>query len=153
MTPKTPNSTINRNASTKIVTGILSLELSHGFWIPRRGFWIPGRGFWNPRRGFWIPRRGSQILCQRYLDSGFHELYSGFQPQDSGFHKKKFPRFRNTDSLTWGDWFFGLRWTVPICIYSTKMKSVILQLFPPIFRPETPAFLRVNGLKTRLTPS
>ena len=22
---------------------------------------------------------------------------------DSGFHKQKFPRFRNPDSLTWGD--------------------------------------------------
>ena len=30
------------------------------------------------------------------MDSGFLELYSGF-------HKQNFPRFRNPESLTWGD--------------------------------------------------
>ena len=33
-----------------------------------------------------------------------------------------------------------------------QMKSVILQLFSTIFRPDTLAFIRVNGLKTRYTP-
>ena len=52
------------------------------------------------------------------LDSGFHAMDSGFQSwipdlfqwnldpdskaQDSGFHMKKFPGFRNPDSLIWG---------------------------------------------------
>ena len=44
-------------------------------------------------------------------DSGFLKLYyiakdSGFHNkffQDSGFHKPKFPGFRNPNSLTWGD--------------------------------------------------
>ena len=76
MTPKTPNSTINRNASTKIVTGMLSLELSRGFWIPRRGFWIPGRGLWFRAvdSGF------------RAVGSGFRAVDSGFRSVDSGFH-------------------------------------------------------------------
>ena len=29
--------------------------------------------------GFWIPRSGFRILCQYNLDSGFLNLYSGFQ--------------------------------------------------------------------------
>ena len=41
------------------------IQDTFGFWIPRRGFQIPGTRFW--------------ILSQWDLDSGFFELYSGFQ--------------------------------------------------------------------------
>ena len=40
---------------------------------------------------------GSRIPILRW-DSGFLELYSGFQ--SSGFHKQQFPGFQNPDSLT-----------------------------------------------------
>ena len=96
MTPKTPNSTINRNASTKILTGIVTWIMDSAPWGLDSAPWIPDFGPWVLDSAPWIQ------------NSGFHELYSGFQPQDSGFHKKKFPRCRNTDSLTWGDWFSGL---------------------------------------------
>ena len=55
--------------------------------------------------------------------------------QDSGFRKQKFPRFRNLDSLTWGEgaidlsltWvFFKLTEDLPqidvICMYTEKAK-------------------------------
>ena len=34
--------------------------------------------------------------------SGFLELYSGFQAQDSVFNKQIFPGFQHPDYLTWG---------------------------------------------------
>ena len=45
--------------------------------------------------GFWIPVVNGipdSLLCIRDSKS-----------QDSGFYKQNFPRFRNPDSLTWGD--------------------------------------------------
>ena len=47
-------------------------------------------GIWIPLRDFWIPDSN----CKR--DSGFLELYAGL-------HKKKIPRFRDTDCLTRGE--------------------------------------------------
>ena len=67
--------------------------------------WILDSGTWILDSAPWIPDSLSVILGFRIPSPGFR------------FHKKKFPRFRNTDSLAWGDWFFGLRWTVPIYIY------------------------------------
>ena len=46
--------------------------------------------------GFWIP-----IVNAR--DSGFSDLYYGFQSQDSLFHKQNFSGLRNPYSLSWGD--------------------------------------------------
>ena len=106
-----------------------SLELwtpGIGFRIPGFGFRIPGIGFRIPGIGFRIPvlDSGFQVLDYGFqgLDSGFHGLDSGFFVSDtwiadsnlsrdfgflelySGFHKQKFLRFRNTDSLTQGDY-------------------------------------------------
>ena len=47
--------------------------------------------------GTWIQDSNHQ------WDPGFLELYSGSKAQYSGFHKQKFPRFRNQDSLTCGE--------------------------------------------------
>ena len=54
-------------------------------------------GFWIPRRGFWILDSTTWILHSLSVELGFRilELYSGF-------HKQKFPRFRNLDSLHMG---------------------------------------------------
>ena len=38
-------------------------------------------------------------------DSGFLELNSKSKALDGGFHKEKFPGFRNLDNLTCGDWW------------------------------------------------
>ena len=40
----------------------------------------------------------SSILDSKALDSGFH-----MQVPDSGSYKQKYSRFRNPDSLTWGE--------------------------------------------------
>ena len=47
--------------------------------------------------GTWIQDSNHQ------WDPGFLELYSGSKAQYSGFHKQKFSRFRNPDSLTCGE--------------------------------------------------
>ena len=49
-----------------------------------------------PDSRYWIPNR-----CQWDLDSGFQSLVE-FLELYSGFHKQKFPEFRNLDFLTWG---------------------------------------------------
>ena len=66
-------------------------------------------GFWNPGGGFRIPDTGFQYLS---VDLGFWILIVSWVPdslscipdyktQNSGFHKKKFPGFRNEDSIIW----------------------------------------------------
>ena len=72
-------------------------DIFAGFWIPHHGFRIPGTGFQSlsVELGFWIPIAGGipdSLSC--IPDS---------RAQDFGFHKQKFPRFRNSDSLTLGD--------------------------------------------------
>ena len=63
-----------------------------GFHALDSGFRIPGTGFRIPVvSGTWIPD------CNRSWDSGFQCPGFTFLP------KKKFPRFRNPDSVTWGD--------------------------------------------------
>ena len=62
------------------------------------GFWIPDTGFQylSVELGFWIP-----------IVSGIPETLSCIpdsKTQDSGFHKQKFPGFRNPESLTWGEY-------------------------------------------------
>ena len=94
------------------------MQDSVGFWIQCYRFQIPGTGFrtLSVEFGFRIP------IVNGIPDSGFRELYSGFQrpryliPQtkisqipdstrknfsDSGFHKQKFHGLRNLESLTW----------------------------------------------------
>ena len=85
-----------------------------GFWTPRHGFRIPGTGFWIP--------------CHWNLDSGFQWFAEFRVPRaelrnpkaiilDSTsknlphcrFQKQEFVRFRNPDSLTWGDLSFTWR--------------------------------------------
>ena len=62
-------------------------------------------------------------LCQWNLDFGFQSLvgfwiswtlFSGSKSQSSGFHKQKFPEYRNSDSLIWGDSYAYVTpsWTV-----------------------------------------
>ena len=48
---------------------------------------------------------GTWVLdSNRYArDSGFFDLYHGFQSQDSLFHKQNFSGLRNPYSLSWGD--------------------------------------------------
>ena len=61
---------------------------------------IPGS--WIPCHGFRITDTGFRIIIQWNLDSGFFELYSGFQSpglQDSWFYKPKFSGSRNLDFL------------------------------------------------------
>ena len=75
----------------------------------------PSKGF-QDSLGFWIPCCGFQVL-----DSGSFPVKLEFQfpivsgipdslncipdskALDSGFQKQKYPRFRNPDSLTWGN--------------------------------------------------
>ena len=81
-----------------VVENTLREELPHvkeslGFWIPLPGFQIPGTGFRSllVKFGFWIPifsRVPDSLSC--ILDS---------KAQDSGFHKKKLPGFRNPHFL------------------------------------------------------
>ena len=68
---------------------------SLGFWNPHGGFWIPDTGFQYSSvvLGFWIPIfSGIPDSLRRIADS---------KTQDSGFHKLKFPRFQNADSVIW----------------------------------------------------
>ena len=53
------------------------------------GFRVLDCGFFV--NGTWIPHSN----CK--WDSGFPELYSGFQGLGSGFQQQKFPAFRNPD--------------------------------------------------------
>ena len=66
-------------------------------------------GFWNPHVGFRIPDTGFQYLS---VDLGFWILIVSWVPdslscipdyktQNSGFHKKKFPGFRNEYFIIW----------------------------------------------------
>ena len=66
------------------------IQDSLGLWIPRRGFRILGTGFQylSVELGFWIP-----------IVSGIPDS----KAQDSGFHKLKFPGYRNPDLLTCGE--------------------------------------------------
>ena len=68
-------------------------SLKSGFWIPRFGFQIPGPGFQylSVELKFLIP-----------IVSGIPDSLNCIpKTQDSGFHKQKFPGFRNPDSLKW----------------------------------------------------
>ena len=111
----------------------------------------------------------------RAVDSGFRAVDSGFRAVDSGFFVSDTwipdsmncipdsnPRIRVSTSKNFPDSgipillheaidFSGLDGRF-LSIYIQHKWRVILQFFPPIFLPETPAFLRVNGLKTRFTP-
>ena len=62
---------------------------SLGFWIPCCGFRIPGTGLRIFTSRTWIPDSLNCIPDSKALDSEFH--------------KQKSARFRNPDSLTWGD--------------------------------------------------
>ena len=64
-------------------------------------------------------------LCQWNLDFGFQSLvgfwiswtlYSGSKSQGSGFHKQKFPEYRNSDSLIWGDSYAYVTPSSPVLI-------------------------------------
>ena len=46
---------------------------------------------------------------KRPWNSGFLELIPDSKPQDSGFEWQKFPRFGNSDALTWGE-----SWLLPV---------------------------------------
>ena len=65
---------LKNNEYTVCSTGFQSSSVQLGFWIPTAGG---------------IPDSLSCIPDSR--------------AQDFGFHKQKFPRFRNSDSLTWGE--------------------------------------------------
>ena len=78
---------------------------------------------WNPRQSCildsmpWIPdSRYCSPDSNPKLYSGFPELYSGIQSPEipdskqiswipESVHKRKFPRVRNPDSSTWGEYF------------------------------------------------
>ena len=65
------------------------IQDSLGFCIPRRGFRIPGTGFQSlsAELGFWIP------IVSMIPDSGFLELYSGFQSPGFLILRAKISRF------------------------------------------------------------
>ena len=89
------------------------IQDSLGFWILRHGLRIPATGFQSVsvERGFSI----SILDFNRFLDfdSGFLELYSGFQSSGFLILLAKFSRIQdsrnkilsnsNPDSLTWSD--------------------------------------------------
>ena len=64
--------------------------------------WILDSGCWIPvfSSGTWIlDSIPYSILESKALDSGFHKQnFPGFR-----IHKQKFSRFRNPDTLTWGE--------------------------------------------------
>ena len=81
-----------------IVAPCKGIEDSLGFWIPRRGFPISGTWFQSlsVELGFWIP------ILSRIPDSLSCILDS--KAQDSRRKPKaNISRFRNLDSLTWGE--------------------------------------------------
>ena len=67
----------------------------------------------EPKRSvpIWFLTEISGILGEwkASLDSGFLELIPDSKPQDSGFDWQKFPRFQNSDALTW-----GVSWLLPV---------------------------------------
>ena len=74
---------------------------------------MQGRGFWIPRHGFPIPSTRFQFFVSGTWILDLNRIVSGipgslsctpdFKAQESGIHKQKFPGFRNTDSLAWGE--------------------------------------------------
>ena len=67
----------------------------------------------------WKPfMRFEMIFSERILDSFFSGILDS-NAQYSGFHKQKFPGFRNPDYLTWGDLFYRVCW-----VTSNKGKAV-----------------------------
>ena len=76
------------------------IQDSLGFWIPFHGFRIPGAGFQSfPVEFHSLVGCLSSILDSKALDSGFRiKIFA-----DSGSYKQKFSRFRNPDTLTWGE--------------------------------------------------
>ena len=78
----------------------------------------PCKGIQDSLR-FWIQRSGLRILRSFSVKLGFripivcgipdsYSYFSDSKAQDSGFYEEKFPRFRNPNSLTWGDCFTNL---------------------------------------------
>ena len=93
---------------------------------PRQS-WIMDSTPQIPDPTYWIPVfvSGTWILnSSRYYDSGFLGLYSGFQDQDSGFHKQKFPGLCNSDSLTiliWKPLHYNVSFVcLFVCLFSPR---------------------------------
>ena len=63
----------------------------HRYFAPCKGI-QDSLGFWTSCRGFQIPGTEFRILCQWNLDSGFLELYSGFQSPGFRIPQTKFSR-------------------------------------------------------------
>ena len=82
-------------------SGFQGLDSGFQYWTPASRYWIMDSRDWIPDSMDWIPDSLLATLGLRIptisRDFGFLELYSGF-------HKQKFLRFRNTDSLTQGDY-------------------------------------------------
>ena len=55
--------------------------------------WIPVSWYWNSD-SLSVEPGFRTLIVSGIRDSGFLELYSGFQSQGFGFHKQKFPGFR-----------------------------------------------------------
>ena len=95
---------------------------------PRQS-WIMDSTPQIPDPTYWIPVfvSGTWILnSSRYYDSGFLGLYSGFQDQDSGFHKQKFPGLCNSDSLTiliWKPLHYNVSF---VCLFVCSLQDVSL---------------------------
>ena len=101
---------------------------SLGFWILRCGFWIPG--YFNllsvePR--FWVS-----------IDSWVSDSLSCIpdsKAQDFGFHKQKFPGFRNSDSLALGE-KFSRNFSLVMChkrqprAYQNLANEILTQIIP-----------------------
>ena len=65
---------------------------------------------------FWIP---TAVFRLRIPDSTSKIFY------DSGFYRQKFPRFRNPDSLTWGD---DRSERKPYCLQKVEIKFILMLL-------------------------
>ena len=101
-----------RRSQSSTIAPCQRIKDSLGFWILLHAFWIPGTGF----QSFPV-----ELGCKILFLSGILTVFCIPKPSipdsiskiflDSGVYRQTFSRFRNPDTLTWGEVLVKHFWT------------------------------------------